>query len=317
MLRAIAPQSFRTVVVENAENNPEETQAQDTVVDSFDAVMGKVLQANRAGNVSEEDLFSALIYQRIDEKFGSEVAEQYRSKREQFEDQFRRPDGRTRVEDAARSALAELQTGGAFTLEEADAIHSESFSAAQLDGNLNALYDGYAGPNDTTKAVATLEAALLGARVKIEEIGAGAVVENKGVLTTRSNTVADSQNVAVVSDADETGSTPSDVIAPAGTTIDGPDGFLFKPISENQKKLAILLPAELTGSVLSVILRASNGDVVEEGVFIPEGTAETGRQKYNFSRKGANYPDDITVEVRLADGSMREYQIPDPSKRYD
>ena len=285
---------------------------------SFDSVMMKILNAAPGQEVHEEELFAGLIYERIYSLKGEEAAERYRTLLDTKKDEFRRADGRTRVEDAARDALKAYQDEGGVTLEEANKIHSEAFAGAQLDADTSALFDDVGGtPGDVTRAVAALEQALLGARVKIEEFSSGSsTADLRDLLSTVSNSVT---GVLATPSSATTAidSTSSAEVLPQGQVMDGADGFLFKPISNNQGKLAVLLPAAITGQVLSVILKDSSDEVLEEGRLIPDGIAETGREKYNFTRKGAEYPRDLTVEVHLANGEVRRYKIPDPSKRYD
>ena len=38
---------------------------------------------------------------------------------------------------------------------------------------------------------------------------------------------------------------------------------------------------------------------------------------FRFPEPGGSYGADITVEIRLKDGSTMQHQIADPSKRYD
>jgi len=306
--------SVVTPITDTTPTTPDTSQS-----DNFDAMLQKILQPDRENNVNEEELFAGLIYERISTLKGEEAGAAFLERFNSKKSEFMRPDGATRVEDAARSALKGLVQDGTLIEAEADTIHSQAFAGAQLDSNLDALYDSTGGANDPTRAVAALEQALLGARVSIENFDAGnSIAAILGVMGTKSNTVASSlaQTATVVSGANlALGDT--ETIDPNGTTIDGSEGFLFKPITNNQGKLAVLLPHEMTYKVLDVILRDKDGKEIESGSRMSEGIAETGREKFNFSKKGENYPNDITVEVRLADGTMRAYKIPDPSKRYD
>jgi len=98
--------------------------------------------------------------------------------------------------------------------------------------------------------------------------------------------------------------------------VDGAGGFLFKPVSESDGKLVVLLPTELRGNVDSVVIRDNAGTVIDQGRFAGDD-ANGGRAHFRFGRTGADYPPDVTVEIRLKDGSTKSYPIGDPSVRHD
>jgi hypothetical protein len=103
-----------------------------------------------------------------------------------------------------------------------------------------------------------------------------------------------------------------------GNVFDGAEGFLWKPISHNQQRLAVLLPKEHTYNIEKVILRDSAGNEIEQGIFssIGEG-GPNAREKFNFAKKGGEYPPDLVAEMWTKDGQVIRWKIPDPSQRYD
>ena len=90
-------------------------------------------------------------------------------------------------------------------------------------------------------------------------------------------------------------------------------GFLFKPISDSDGKLAILLPPKLAGMVAGVRLIGPSGEVLESGRF--SGNGNGGRDHYRFSRPGASYPDGLTVELTLKTNELIRYVIDETSER--
>jgi hypothetical protein len=140
--------------------------------------------------------------------------------------------------------------------------------------------------------MADLESALLSARACLSGEISAAVGEEASSSTQESSTVA-----------------------PEGNVIDGTDGFLFKPESDGEGKLVVLLPANLAYSVESLILKDEDGNEIERGE--PSGYANGGREHFRFDKAGDEYPDNLTVEITLSDGTTKEYVIPDPSQRYD
>jgi hypothetical protein len=78
----------------------------------------------------------------------------------------------------------------------------------------------------------------------------------------------------------------------------------------------VLLPEALAHLVDSVVIKDKDGNIIEEGH--STGYGDTGeREKFSFSKPGQNYPSDLIVEARLADGQTKVWNIPDPSQRYD
>ena len=78
-------------------------------------------------------------------------------------------------------------------------------------------------------------------------------------------------------------------------------GFLWKPISEGDKKLVILLPGSLRGNVDRCTISGSFGD--ENGRFTGDDS-NGNRPHFRFSRPGAGYGTNITVKA-FSGGSLR------------
>jgi hypothetical protein len=101
-----------------------------------------------------------------------------------------------------------------------------------------------------------------------------------------------------------------------GIHMDGPDGFLWKPTSESDRNLAVLAPANLQGRVNEVVIKDASGNVIDRAG-LKAYFGDTGRGIFRFKKPGASYPPNVTVEMRLNDGSTKSYQVRDPSQRYD
>lgn len=106
-------------------------------------------------------------------------------------------------------------------------------------------------------------------------------------------------------------------IEPSGevTNLRGiPEGFLWKPSSDNDGKLVILLPKEWTGRAEQVqILNPAGNKVIETGRFT--SIANGFRQHYRFNKSGGDYPDNAVVKVRFSDGSTASIKIGESSGR--
>lgn len=299
-----------------------ETGEKTTESSDFDALLRGLLVPDQANNVSEEELFAGLVQERIMKLKGEGVSDQYDTILAEKRAALTQPSGFVSSEGATVSVLQALVAQGALTAEEGDRIYSEAFAAAQLDSNSDALFDSRGGPGDATMAMDQLEAALLSARTLVEKLDSGdADVTMRSLASAstdgRGSGVATSGGGAGAGDGGAgAGGVDTSAVTPDGTTVDGENGFLFKPISDNQGTLAVLLPEALAHLVSSVVIKDSLGNVLEEGQSTGYGELGT-REKFSFSKTGGEYPSDVVVEAILNDGSTKTWSIPDPSQRYD
>ncbi len=95
-------------------------------------------------------------------------------------------------------------------------------------------------------------------------------------------------------------------------------GFLWKPVSENNGKLVILLPQSLTGKVQSTSIHSSlppgSTNMIESGKFSGD-THNGNRAHFRFSKPGDSYPDNAYVVAQLKDGTYTTFQINDSGRR--
>ncbi|MCK6552015.1 hypothetical protein L6R52_39655, partial [Myxococcota bacterium] len=94
-----------------------------------------------------------------------------------------------------------------------------------------------------------------------------------------------------------------------------PGGFLWKPVSDSDGRLAILTPEKLTGQIAGVSVKDPSGRVIESGR--PAGVGNGDREHFRFSRPGGAFPPGSVVEIKLKNGETVNYTIPNPSERYD
>jgi hypothetical protein len=260
---------------------------------AFDATLRALLRSEKAGSISEEDLFAGLVQERVQALKGEETLNKLKELLNTSQNTMKKADGYIPMEDAAKDALRKLRDAGALTAEEADSVYSQAFAAAQLDGNTEVLYDGRGGKNDPTIAVATMEEALLKSRAIIDEFTAG----------TKTATIR----------SIEEASTGKSASAHASNTSNGSGDFLFKPRSDTNGNLVVLLPPRLTGLATGVRLVSPDGQVLESGRYTGNGNG--GREHFRFNKPGGNYPDGLTVEVLLRTGEVVRYLIEETSER--
>jgi hypothetical protein len=95
-----------------------------------------------------------------------------------------------------------------------------------------------------------------------------------------------------------------------------PRGFLWKPQSDSDGRLVVLLPPSLTSAVNSVRLKSSRGDTeLDNGRY--GGIGNGGRLHFRFGKSGASYPDGTIVEVLFTDGSKLRVPIGETSARVE
>jgi hypothetical protein len=255
-----------------------------------------------AAEINEEELYSSLVAERLSFLKSDEAAAAYQEALGAAKGEHTRADGYVFVEDATNAALQKLVADGTITADEASAVKGQAFMAAQLDANTNALFDGRGSGDDPTIAVESMETALLAAKAMLEKLN-----ENPELV-----------NTAAAGDV-LPGATPTTSVAAGevieGNPSDGAEGFLFKPESERDGNLVVLMPAEFTGSITSLLLKDANGNEVERGTH--SGATNGNRDTYRFTKPGAEYTGPLTVEMTLASGGTITYAIPNPGDRVD
>ncbi len=210
------------------------------------------------------------------------------------------------VEDAVKTALQEVVQGGLLSAEDAEKINGVTFRAAQLDDNLEALYDGRGGENDPTVAKASLQEAIAKAEAVFQQAESGELALQARALDAPSNVAPNASS----SHAAQAG---------AHSVIGGGSGeFLWKPQSESNGKLVVLLPSKYTGQVVKAgiysSLPPSASNMVEEGRFAGD-THNGGRAHFRFGRSGGSYPDNSYVVAQLSNGQSVSFQVSESSAR--
>lgn len=96
---------------------------------------------------------------------------------------------------------------------------------------------------------------------------------------------------------------------------DGPGGFLWKPRSDSDGKLAVLLPPAYSGLAQRMTLQGPDGSILAEGR--DGGIGNGDRQHYRFPKPGDAYPVGTRVVVELAGGEQVSWTIQRPGSRVD
>ena len=101
-----------------------------------------------------------------------------------------------------------------------------------------------------------------------------------------------------------------------GSPLGRSTGFLWKPESDKDKKLAILLPPGLSGQVAEVVILSPDGKrTLQRGRY--SGVGNGGREHYRFSKAGDKFPDGSIVVIKLKDGTSKHMVIKETSARLE
>lgn len=277
----------------------------------FDSFMMDVLRTDKGkkigGRASEEELFSGLVQYQVKTSLGDDKLAEFQDILLSQSLYLQDTRGVRSWEDATREALLEFKARESATEDEVNAIYSTSFAAAQLDNKTDELWDR----RGDTKSVMKIDAALEKAKAAMGEIESSAVSVKPMTVPGMSTMNAEiSGTTASISSAPESSGNVKQA-----NPKDGGGGFVFKPISESDGKLAIITPPSYTGKIDSVVLKTLTGELIEEGK--SGGVGNGGREHFRYKKPGGSYPQDLVVELMLKDGSSVQYNISDPKKRWD
>lgn len=294
---------------QTTENTPEisvpPTAEQTVEKTPFGEFMKAALGKSAGEMVSEEELFAGLIQKHLadlDSGGTTDAESMFKETFARTRKEMTRADGYVPIEKAAKQSLTELKNEGVIDESTASRVLSESFRAAQLDDNLEALYDDRGSGSDPTIAVAALEEAIAKLEGTTSQIASGEITADEMSIPAPSATTAETR------------------------PLDGGGGFLWKPISESNGKLVVLLPTDLPeSSVDRVEIHQgdfSNGEEFSDSTKVEEGTFSGdshngGRAHYRFDHPGASYGTDLWLVSFLNDGSAVSYQIADGAERND
>lgn len=128
----------------------------------------------------------------------------------------------------------------------------------------------------------------------------------------------DSSSDSSSSDSSSSASTSSDSSSSSSASSSSSSssgsvgGFVWKPISEGDGNLVVLLPSAYANRVTDVSIR-KGGSVVERGRFT--GNTNGNRPTYRYRQPGSGYGSGLTVVATLSDGSTKTWSIPNGGTR--
>ncbi|MFN8389985.1 MAG: hypothetical protein U0136_06820 [Bdellovibrionota bacterium] len=283
----------------------------------FSAFLLKSLGRTGQDQVNEEELFSSVIGEQLNEQDPA-AADFYQQKVTELSGTMARSDGYVPVEDVAKAALKATVDAGKVTKEKAETIHATAFAAAQLDDNTESLYDS----RGTTAAVATMDEAMFKVKAIMDQIESGSLVLPPRDLSTPSNvgtTPGSMLGLNVAGDAIDrllpsasAGEIAATEAGAAEGTSEKQTRFTWKH-EASDGNLAILLPTRLNGNIKGVSLYDSDGNLLEKGDY----SKKTGdnRTVFRFNHVGGYYGKDIDAAVTLDDGNVLVYNVNNGNER--
>lgn len=285
----------------------------------FLQTLSSVMQSPQSGQVSEEELFAALLQERVAAAGGDAGAGAFQDALSRFMAANRRSDGSIPLERSANQALRDLVAQGLLSEAQAAQAKREAFGAAQLDANTRKLFDGRGGAGDS--AVADLASAIASALSRLAVLGQTYNAAATGAGATAGNMIGATPGGGFAGFSYPAGyQIPTASLASGGTgsgafsdgfgAAGGPPsyshGMRWNPHSTGIGKLAITLPYELQ-AVESCSVVDMTGNLVEMG---SNSGIDKGRQVYRFARPGEEYPSPCYLEATMQDGSRHRFLIP-------
>ena len=275
---------------------------------SLKAFLLNELRPNARGEFHEEQLQHGVVSFLLGER--SEALQ--RKYHQLIEEYAQRSGNRMSYEEGVKIALNGLVQSGGIAKALAENISAQSFRVAQLDSSLTTLYDDKGGPNDRT--VATMDS--FRAAEKAEET---LLKLRSGALTNTPQDFYGSANQPLNGSAEMDIPKTDIPVKEEKTKSSEPANpyFLWKPTSDSNKNLVILLPAGLSNKAEMVALykvtKAGKMTLVEKGKF--SGIANGERAHFRFQKPGNRYPDGLEVHITLRDGTVLKEKIIDTAKR--
>jgi hypothetical protein len=123
-------------------------------------------------------------------------------------------------------------------------------------------------------------------------------------------------NTAVNETSTQTTGTPAESSSSTSSSSSGggsSGGFVWKPISEGDGNLVILLPPNLTGNVAGVVVFHEGSGQTVTGRYT--GVHNGGREHFRFLQPGAAYGDGLTVTAQLKSGGTKSWSVPSGARR--
>lgn len=260
--------------------------------------------------VSQNELYAALLHQNLS-SLKPELAQRFavQFKRTLHSSHASNPE--RAVFSSATQTLRRFLQAGELSRKEFNAVRAYALGKARLDGKCEDLAAALAGnPSKTAPKMeigAAIEKSLGHLPANQDEVRAFHTRNTKILRTERQTANHTSHKARPAAQA------VSSTAAGGAHASTGPAHFLWKPISESNGNLVILLPASLSGQVESVEVLSPDGKVLATGRYT--GRFSDGRPIFRFDRPGASFQPGCSVQITGAGGAVQRIAISDPAGR--
>ena len=257
----------------------------------------------KKAGLSEDRLYAALIHARLTAS-NPKLAEKFAAKLPAVVEQYNSQGQTLAYFRAADRVMRQFVRDKEINMAEYRGSRDFAFGYAQLDTDRTSL-----GGKSTTEATDLINNLATGQAATAQEIGKF----RKDQAKISRERWKEQKVAALEASASSRTASASSV---GSSTISGiSNGFLWKPESDSDGKLAILLPSSWSGNVLGVSVLGPDGKVLEAGRYAGNGNG--GRDHFRFSRDGGSFPAGCVVLVQMRDGTTQRIAIENPASRIE
>lgn len=281
-------------------------------VDQKDPLTPEQITAGK--RINEQECYAALIHRALTSKKPA-VAAKFEKQLKSASETYKGNHGEINLFKISDRLLRQFVRENSITQQEYRELRDFAFGKAQLDSNRIMIssekVDGSKTDDTPVRALSTFYKKLETNQVaNAAEIAQFKAEEAKiSVARWRAKKHTNNKNARTVS-----------LIAPTtekqSTINNAEEDFLWKPKSDSDGHLVVLVPKKLSEEVTSVVLKNSSGDkTLEVGRF--SGIANGGRSHFRFTAEGAAYPKNSILEINLKNDKKTQYIIKEPNNRIE
>jgi hypothetical protein len=272
----------------------------------------------RRGKLSEAQLFGAVMSDKIADHTSPEVAKEFRKNFRQAKRYERERAGERGIVNAAMRSLDMLIAGGKISQDCARVLTNESWTLSQLDENPNNVARRSEMGMDVSRSCGVEQYNQKNAlyqigELSLTEVSAEMLSSQRDSSSAHPQTKVAGVRNSTAADTIREVSNSQSVAPQFGSSPIYQRGFLFKPFSDSNGNVVILMPPSLTGKVRNVSIQSREG--IESGAY--GGVGNGFREHFRFRKPGNGYAPDLSIVVMLHDGTSHKVTIPNPGLRYE
>jgi hypothetical protein len=281
-----------------------------------------------ATQITEEQLYMAILGQKLNE-VKPEAATFFNAEAKKVIEQQKVEGPFVCEEEASKAALQATVAAGLIDQTTAEQINGVAFAAAQLDDNLEQLFDGMGSEGDPTIAICDIETAYGKSKAALDKMAKGELSTAARALDQPPDTIpsAEIEEFGESEEGEESEESSSEAVSESTASsrsgaqnVDGPGGFLWKPESITDGNLGVLFPSSMAGTIDRVeihsSLPATEETKIEEGAYSGQ-EPDSGRPLYRFSQPGEEYGQNVQVVAFNYGGDTATWEIDDGAERHD